>query len=78
MPRHLSRVQGQSIAEVGVCSLLAHPVLFSYMVNAVLVETLRSPLHTSNAIIAAIVVPTDHNPMYEHRASWDPQHRAYH
>ena len=38
--------------------LFVQPLLFSNIVNAVSVDTRWSPLHTSSATIAAIVVPT--------------------
>ena len=56
---HLSGIEPEGQIVVRSKFLLfPHPVLFSYMVKAVLVETLCSPLHTRRAIIAAIVVPT--------------------
>jgi len=38
--------------------LFDRPVLFSYIMKASLVDTLLSPEHTSNAMIAATLVPT--------------------
>jgi hypothetical protein len=38
--------------------LFGHPVLFSNMVKASLVDTLLLPEHTNKAVIAAIVVLT--------------------
>lgn len=40
------------------CSLFAHPVLFSNIVNASFVDTLLSPETTRREMIAATVVPT--------------------
>jgi hypothetical protein len=54
-----------SVHMVGTCpqitgqySLSLHPVLFSNIVKASLVDTLLSPEQTSRAMMAAIVVPT--------------------
>lgn len=49
---------GQCHPITGQCSLLLHPVLFSNIVKASCVDTLLSPEQTSNAMMAAIVVPT--------------------
>ena len=56
--RYHNNIRGRNNVPPTNYLLFAHPVLFSKRVKASLVETFLSPEHTSNAMIAATVVPT--------------------
>ena len=56
--RYHNNIRGRNNMPSTNYLLFAHPVLFSKRVKASLVETFRSPEHTSNAMTAATVVPT--------------------